>query len=135
MKKKQRAKDQTLNSTSELESSSSSSPGEQQTKLYSSLEDSIGMDMDVLEMKLDDTLEQLTPEEKEYYSSEKYLRDCRTRLIAKVEKYKEEVETLRSENTELLSKSRGDIEKMRLFYSNMFRSRGGRILLQSNLFK
>ena len=91
--------------------------------------------MDVLEMKLDDTLEQLTPEEKEYYSSEKYLRDCRTRLIAKVEKYKEEVETLRSENTELLSKSRGDIEKMRLFYSNMFRSRGGRILLQSNLFK
>ena len=136
MKKKSHAKEQTQDSTSEesVSGSCSSSPSdERQNKLYSSLEDAIGMDMDVLEMKLDDTLQQQTPEE--YYSSEKYLHDCRARLIAKVEKYKIEVETLKSENIELQSKSRGDIEKMRLFYSNMFRSRGGRILLQSNLFK
>jgi hypothetical protein len=81
-------------------------------------EESVGIDLDVMEMVYDDSLQDVE-EDVGYYSTRQYLVDCRKRLITKVKKYKKENERMKSEIADTYFKHRKEIEQIRSFYKNV----------------
>ena len=84
----------------------------------------VGLDLDVLEMTLCDSMAN-----SETYSDE-YLADCRHRQMRKVEDYRKEIKRLRAEKLEILSKQQKDIIGIRNFYQTIAfgESRTGRMV-------
>ncbi len=73
--------------------------------------EALGVDLDVKEMKLAD------PYSDEF--SYDYLFECRQRLMSKITVYRNEVESLRSNEVQLIRKCRATIERIRSFYKRI----------------
>ena len=91
---------------------------------YSVTEEIIGLDLDALEMETDNQLPQdetvVDDDTQEgFYGSFEYLQQCRSRLISKVKKYRDENEKLKTESVILAAKHRREVEAIRTFYKNV----------------
>ena len=94
-------------------------------------EDVVGEDIDTLEMKIEDCVQQLSCDN--YGYTTKYLLDCRKKLMSKVDDYRTRLEESYSENAELVYKHRKELETIRAFYQSICHlpTRAGRILKAS----
>lgn len=88
----------------------------------------LGVDLDVVEMTLKDKLMQ---DSEEYTHT--YLKDCRKRLMLKVNSYRREIERLNAEKTSLIHAHKQQLDSVRSFYQNIAygMSRTGRIVRTS----
>ncbi len=91
----------------------------------------IGEDMDTLTMNIEDCVKRLSCDDAEY--SVHYLLDCRKTLMAKVDRYRKNLEQAYTENAEQIYKHRKDLEQICSFYQAICHlpTRAGRILKAS----
>ena len=91
-------------------------------------EEVIGEDMDTLQMKLADSIMNLSKDPDKH--KPEYLEECRRKLITKVDTYTVRLEKAYSENAKLAYKHRREIESLRSFYQSIIHlpTRTGRIV-------
>ena len=75
------------------------------------------LDLDALEMMLDDVYDPVEQMPKE--TQQAYLRECRKRLISKVQYYRREVDKHRSQITEMKHSQQKKVECLQSFYQNI----------------
>ena len=93
-----------------------------------SKEDIYGEDMDTLEMNIEDSIQVLSTDVQEY--SLEYYKDCRKKLISKVDTYRGRLEKAYSQNAKLVHKHREEVDSIRSFYQSILHmpTRTGRII-------
>ena len=86
--------------------------------------------MDVLEMRIEDSMSHLDPNPEQVEYSQDYLVDCRIKLMKKVTLYREQLEEAISNHARFTAKHRQEIESIRSFYKNLLHAptRTGKIV-------